>query len=49
VGVETGDVASFEAGATSCLDWVLGVLANLEGDPGVLVVSAPDTAFVLET
>ena len=49
MGVEAGDVTSLEAGATRSPDWVLGMLADLEGDPGIAVVRAPDEAFMLES
>ena len=49
MGVEAGDVISLEAGAARGPDWILGVLADLEGDPGLVVVRAPDEAFMLES
>jgi len=42
-------VTSFETGATRSPGRVLGVLADLEGDPGIVVIRAPDEAFMLET
>ncbi len=49
MGVEAGDLVSFEAGATRSPDKVLGMLADLEGDPRFVVVSAIDEAFMLES
>ena len=49
MGVEAGDLASFETGATRSPNWVLGMLADLEGDPGIAVVRAPYESFMLES
>ena len=49
MGVEAGDVISLEAGAAWSPDWVLGVLADLEGDPSIVVIRAPDESFMLES
>ena len=48
VGIEDGDVCSFEARSSGGLRMILGVLSNLDGHLVIPVVDAPNEALVLE-
>ncbi len=49
MGIEAGDASALEASASCDPRGVLGVLADLDSDPLVLVVDPPHDTLVLET